>query len=113
MAARYFTPDEANELLAEVRPVAERLVAHRREMAAMAARRARYVQRIAGNGGDFDPGEARADEEGFEREGAAGAGRGAPPGEAGGLVEEGGPGPGGLPAPQARGGGLRFLGGGG
>jgi hypothetical protein len=71
MAARYFTPEEANALLADVRPVAERLVAHRRAMAVMAARRARYVQRIAGNGGDFDPQEQRTLEEEFEREGAA------------------------------------------
>ena len=71
MAARYFTPEEANALLDEVRPVAERLVAHRRAMAVMAARRARYVQRIAGNGGDFDPQEQRTLEEEFEREGAA------------------------------------------
>ena len=71
MATRYFTPEEANALLDEVRPVAERLVAHRRAMAVMAARRARYVQRIAGNGGDFDPQEQRTLEEEFEREGAA------------------------------------------
>ena len=68
---RHFTPEEANALLDEVRPVAERLVAHRRAMAVMAARRARYVQRIAGNGGDFDPQEQRTLEEEFEREGAA------------------------------------------
>ena len=71
MAARYFTPEEANALLDDVRPVAERLVARRRAMAVMAARRARYVQRIAGNGGDFDPQEQRTLEEEFEREGAA------------------------------------------
>ena len=71
MATRYFTPEEANALLDEVRPVAERLVAHRRAMAVMAGRRARYVQRIAGNGGDFDPQEQRTLEEDFEREGAA------------------------------------------
>ena len=71
MAVRHFTPEEANALLADVRPVAERLVAHRRAMAVMASRRARYVQRIAGNGGDFDPQEQRTLEEDFEREGAA------------------------------------------
>jgi hypothetical protein len=71
MSVRYFTPEEANALLPEVRPIAERLVAHRRAMAVMAARRARYVQRIAGNGGDFDPQEQRTLEEEFEREGAA------------------------------------------
>ena len=57
MAERHFTPDEANALLDEVRPVAEALVAHRRAMAVTATRQARLVQRIAGNGGDFDPGE--------------------------------------------------------
>ena len=71
MTARYFTPEEANALLADVRTVAERLVAHRREMAVMASRRARDVQRIAGNGGDFDPQEPRTLEEEFEREGEA------------------------------------------
>jgi hypothetical protein len=71
MAARYFTPEEANALLPEVRPVAERLVGHRRAMTVLAARRARFVQRIAGNGGDFDPQEQRRLEEEFEREGAA------------------------------------------
>ena len=73
MATRYFTPAEANALLAEVRPAAEELVQHRRAMTEAAARRAQLVTRIAGNGGDFDPGEARADAELFEREGEAAA----------------------------------------
>src|SRR4051794_41697163 len=72
MATRYFTPDEANAHLEEVRPVAEALVAHRHAMAAAAARRAELVQRIAGNGGDFDPQEPRALEEEVERESQAG-----------------------------------------
>jgi hypothetical protein len=71
MARRYFTPEEANEHLAEVRPAAEELVAHRRAMAAAAGDRARFVQRIAGNGGDFDPQEPRVVEEQFAREGEA------------------------------------------
>jgi hypothetical protein len=71
MARRYFTPTEANEQLEEVRPVAEELVAHRRTMADAARRRAGLVQRIAGNGGDFDPQEPRALEEEFVREGEA------------------------------------------
>lgn len=70
---RHFTPDEANALLAEVRPVAEELVKHRRSMTEAAARRAQLVTRIAGNGGDFDPAEARADAELFEREAGAAA----------------------------------------
>jgi hypothetical protein len=55
MAAHYFTREEANELLAQVRPLAEALVAHRRALAVAAARRARLTARISGNGGDFDP----------------------------------------------------------
>jgi hypothetical protein len=70
MTRRYFTPEEANAQLAAVRPVAEDLVTHRRAMASAAGRRAQLVQRIAGNGGDFDPQEPRALEEEFEREGA-------------------------------------------
>jgi hypothetical protein len=69
MAPRYFTPEEATAQLAEVRPVAEEFVAHRRAMGAAARQRAQLVQRIAGNGGDFDPQEPRALEEEFEREG--------------------------------------------
>src|SRR5438876_364506 len=68
MATRHFTPDEANALLAEVGPVAEELVEHRRAMTEAAARRAQFVHRVAGNGGDFDPGEPKADAELFERE---------------------------------------------
>jgi len=68
MAERYFTPEEANALLGEVRPIAEALVAHRRAMAVTATRQARLVQRIAGNGGDFDPQEPRTLEEEFQRE---------------------------------------------
>ena len=71
MAARYFTPEEANAQLERVRPAAEALVEHRRAMADAARERALFVQRIAGNGGDFDPQEPRALEEQFEREGQA------------------------------------------
>jgi hypothetical protein len=71
MAERHFTPEEANALLEEVRPVAEALVTHRRAMAVTATRQARLVQRIAGNGGDFDPQEPRTLEEEFKREGEA------------------------------------------
>jgi hypothetical protein len=74
MAERHFTPEEANALLEEVRPIAEKLVAHRRAMAVAATKQARLVQRIAGNGGDFDPQEPRTIEEQFKREGQAVAG---------------------------------------
>jgi hypothetical protein len=71
MARRYFTPEEANELLPEVRPIAEELVARRRAFVVTTARRARLASRIAGNGGDFDPQEPRALEEQLEQEGEA------------------------------------------
>jgi hypothetical protein len=71
MAPRYFTPSEANELLPEVRPLAESLVEHRRRMRTAAERRARLTARIAGNGGDLDPQEPAELDEQFERESQA------------------------------------------
>jgi hypothetical protein len=68
MARRYFTPSEANELLAEVRPLAESLVEHRQGMRLAAERRARLTARIAGNGGDLDPQEPGELDEQFQRE---------------------------------------------
>ena len=71
MAQRYFTPSEANELLVEVRPLAESLVQHRQGMRVAAERRARLTARIAGNGGDLDPQEPGELDEQFERESQA------------------------------------------
>jgi hypothetical protein len=71
MARRYFTPSEANELLAEVRPLAESLVEHRQGMRLAAERRARLTARIAGNGGDLDPQEPGELDEQFQRESQA------------------------------------------
>jgi hypothetical protein len=68
MAQRYFTPSEANDLLAEVRPLAESLVQHRQGMRLAAERRARLTARIAGNGGDLDPQEPGELDEQFQRE---------------------------------------------
>ena len=68
MTARHFTPAEANELLAEVRPLAESLVQHRQGMRLAAERRARLTARIAGNGGDLDPQEPGELDEQFQRE---------------------------------------------
>ena len=68
MAPRYFTPEEANELLPEVRSAAEELVEHRLEAKAVASKRAKLVTRIAGNGGDFDPQEPRELEQELEQE---------------------------------------------
>jgi len=71
MAPRYFTLSEANDLLREVRPLAESLVEHRRGMREAAERRARLTARIAGNGGDLDPQEPAELDEQFERESQA------------------------------------------
>ena len=51
---RRFTPREANEALAEVRPLAEELVAHRAEQQRLFAERQALAERIAGNGGGID-----------------------------------------------------------
>ena len=54
MAERYFTPEEANEALALVRPLAEELVSHRRALLDAEGRRADLDLRIAGNGEALD-----------------------------------------------------------
>ena len=55
MEARYFTLDEANEALSEVRPLTEELVGHRRALVELQERQAALVTRIAGNGGNVEP----------------------------------------------------------
>ena len=55
MADRYFTADEANELLAQVRPLVEQMVAHRRSLALATVRHARIAATIATNGGGVRP----------------------------------------------------------
>ena len=57
---RFFTPDEANTALAELRPVAERMVVHRRSLSEAQLRQSELVARIAGNGGDIAPTDVRA-----------------------------------------------------
>jgi hypothetical protein len=54
---RHFTPDEANAALERVRPLAERMVAHRRRMLEAQARQERLEARVSGNGGGIDPAE--------------------------------------------------------
>jgi hypothetical protein len=54
---RTFTPEEANRALAEVRPLVESMVRHRRELAAAQAQRAEALASIAGNGGGMPPSE--------------------------------------------------------
>ena len=52
---RYFTVEEANEVLPAVRVFMERLQGHRRTLAESQAEHAELAQRIAGNGGDLSP----------------------------------------------------------
>ena len=55
MPSPHFTLAEANAALAEVRPLAERLVAHRRALATAQAERTEIAIRVAGNGSGVDP----------------------------------------------------------
>ena len=55
MADRIFTPEEANEALEAVRPLAERMVEARRVLDEAQRRQAELVTRIASNGGGLTP----------------------------------------------------------
>lgn len=66
--ARLFTVEEANEALESLRPIAERMVEHRRALARAQIRQAELVTHIAGNGGDLSPGEVRDAAEEVARE---------------------------------------------
>jgi hypothetical protein len=65
---RTFTPEEANEALVELRPVAEEMVAHRRALTAAQKRQAELVVTIAGNGGDLGPSDLQEAAEAIQRE---------------------------------------------
>ena len=52
---RTFTPDEANALLVELRPLVERLVEHKRQLDEAEDARRALQTRIAANGGDITP----------------------------------------------------------
>jgi hypothetical protein len=65
---RHFTPAEANEALAEIRPLAERLVAHRREQRRLEGERRQLLEKIAGNGGGIDAGTLSALDEAEQQE---------------------------------------------
>jgi hypothetical protein len=52
---RHFTPDEANDALVEVRPLVERMVAHRRAHSEALERQEELEGRIRGNGGGIPP----------------------------------------------------------
>jgi hypothetical protein len=64
MAPRYFTLEEANAALEELRPIAEEMVAKRRELVDAQGRRAALGAQVVTNGGDLTPSDfAEADEE--------------------------------------------------
>lgn len=70
-ARRYFTLDEANEALTELRPLAEEMVERRRVLVQAQILRAELGGQVAGNGGDLTPSDfAEAD---ADLEQAAGA----------------------------------------
>ena len=55
MPPRAFTVDQANALLPTIRPLAERLVEHRRALRDAQSERAQVAAAVAGNGGGVDP----------------------------------------------------------
>jgi hypothetical protein len=65
---RYFTAEEANEALLEVRPLTEELVGHRRALVALQERQSAVMARIAGNGGNVEPHELEEVQEQLDEE---------------------------------------------
>ena len=68
MAPRYFTPEEANDALEDVRPVTVELVEHRSALLELQERQASLIARIAGNGGDMEPRELHEVQERLDEE---------------------------------------------
>jgi hypothetical protein len=62
MAARVFTPDEANSVLGQVRPLAERMVELRARLAQLEDEQREVVRIVAGNGSGEGVGDARTPE---------------------------------------------------
>ena len=62
MAARTFTPSEANSALERVRPLAERMVALRARLRELEDEQREVVKIVAGNGSGYAVGEARTPE---------------------------------------------------
>ena len=55
MPPRFFTPEEANALLPQVRQLAQQLVEHRADQLAAQARQVEIAAGVARNGGGLDP----------------------------------------------------------
>ncbi len=69
--SRIFTLEQANEALAELRPIVERMVQHRRNLSAAQLQQAELVTRIAGNGGDMVPSDLHEAADAIQREAEA------------------------------------------
>ena len=68
MAPRYFTPEDANQAVAELRPVVEQMVEHRRRFLDAKERRAALTEQAGSNGGDLTPGDFAEVEKELEEE---------------------------------------------
>ena len=68
---RHFTPEEAKAALADVRPVVEQMVAHRRAHVEAQARQEELEGHIRGNGGGIPPAELAEAAAEVEREARA------------------------------------------
>ena len=88
MPARYFTVEQANEALSEVRPLTEELVQHRGALLELQELQSSLNQRIAGNGGNVEPRELQEVQERLDEEVAGIARCVARIHEVGGLVKD-------------------------
>ena len=88
MQPRYFTAEQANEALREVRPLTQELVEHRRALLQLQELQSSLNQRIAGNGGHVEPRELQDMQERLDEEVAGIARCVARIHEAGGLVKD-------------------------
>jgi hypothetical protein len=68
VSQRYFTSEEANDALEEVRPLTEELVEHRRALVELQELQSSLIQRIGGNGGNVDPSELQDLQERLDEE---------------------------------------------
>ena len=71
MPPRYFTLDEANAVVEELRPVVEQMVEHRRRLVSAYAEREALTEQAGSNGGDLTPTDFAAAEEELELQASA------------------------------------------
>jgi hypothetical protein len=68
VSQRYFTAEEANDALHDVRPLTEELVGHRRALVELQELQSSLTARITGNGGNVDPRELQELQERLDEE---------------------------------------------